>query len=83
MKTCWLCGNTINEATVEKLGTPIVELGLSNRARNALTRNYIDYVEQLIKLEKKRVLIFRNLGNVCFNEIKEKVNALGFDCWNS
>ena len=61
--------------------TPIVELGLSTRARNALLEGGVEYIEQLIKMEMEQLLRLRNMGKVSIKEIKEKVKAFGFDCW--
>ena len=71
----------IPEDIAEKLGTPIAELGLSTRARNALIRGSIEYVEQLVKMEYDRLLMLRNMGVKTAQEVKGKVKDYGVDCW--
>jgi len=80
-KTCWLCGGTINNNIVEKLGLSIAEIGLSSRAFNCLSRSGIEYVEQLVKLGISDLKRIRNMGTLTLNEIKEKIKNFGFDCW--
>lgn len=78
-KVCWLCGNELKEPIIEKLGTPITDLGLSKRALNCLQRASIVCVEQLIKLDYKELLRLRNLGTHTAVEIINKVKAFGID----
>ena len=58
--------------------TPIETLNFSRRLKNALKRNCIDYVEQLLKLNRKDLLRMRNFGIHCLNELTNKINSLGF-----
>ena len=81
IKRCWLCDNELPENIVEKLGTPICDLGLSNRALNSLARREVKNVEQLIKLSREEILRFRNMGIVTFTELNQKMKLLGFDGW--
>jgi len=60
---------------------PIEKLGLSARARNSLARGGINYVEQLMWLERNDVLKMRNMGQSSFDEINEKVKSLGLRGW--
>ena len=62
--------------------TPIENLGLSQRAVNCLQRNRINYVEQLIWLSRKDLFRLRGMGHISFNEINEKVKALGLAGWD-
>jgi DNA-directed RNA polymerase alpha subunit len=62
--------------------TPIAALNLSNRAHNALTRGGIDFVEQLVWLDRTDILRKRNMGLQSFNEINDKVKALGLRGWD-
>ena len=75
-------GGEIKKEIAEKLGTPIVELCLSNRALNCLKRADIEYAEQLVKMEIEQLFRLRNFGIVTLHEIKEKLKAFGFDYWN-
>ncbi|MCL2229306.1 MAG: hypothetical protein FWC00_05795 [Firmicutes bacterium] len=77
-ETCWLCGNTLPEEVLKKLGTPITELGLSTRALNCLGRLKIKYIEELVKLERFDLLRVRNMGSMTLDEIIEKVRGFGF-----
>ena len=77
-KICWVCGSTISEPVAEKLETSVTELGLSSRARNSLKQNSIETVEQLIKLDHKRLLLMRNVGEHTAKEIISKVKLFGF-----
>jgi len=77
-KVCWLCGGELPQEIIEKLGTPIAELGLSNRALNCLARRNIEYVEELLQFDMKELLRIRNMGKHTAQEIVQKVNALGF-----
>ena len=78
-KICWVCGGVIAEPMIEKLGTPITELKLSKRASNCLYRASIEYIEQLIKLDRKELLRLRNLGEHTAKELQDKIKAVGFD----
>ena len=81
IQKCWVCGGNIPDPIIEKLGTPIAELGLSTRARNCLKRGGIEYAEEILKMEIKQVFRLRNFGIVTLNEIKEKLKAFGFEGW--
>ena len=63
----------------DKLARPIDELGLSNRALKCLARRDIKYLDELLELSRQDLLRIRHLGIHTFNEIKEKINKLGFD----
>ena len=41
IKTCWLCGGTINKVTADKLGTPITEIGLIKTLKDCGVENPI------------------------------------------
>jgi DNA-directed RNA polymerase subunit alpha len=77
-KICWLCGGVIHKAAVEKLETAIEKLDLSTRAFNCLKRNGIETVEQLLKLEHRKLLNLRNVGEKTAQEIAKKIDELGF-----
>jgi len=78
-KICWLCGGEMPERVIEKLGTPIAELGCSMRLYNALNRRGIEYVEQVLKMSDNELLRLRNFGAGCLNELTEKIKIFGFD----
>ena len=67
------------ERVIEKLGTPIAELGCSMRLYNALNRRGIEYIEQVLKMSDNELLRMRNFGNHCLKELTEKIKAFGFD----
>ena len=76
---CWVCGSNIPDTVIEKLGTPIAELGLSKRALNCLRRAEIETVEELVKFPHKDLLRIRHMGIVTVEEIIIKVKWFGFD----
>ena len=55
----------------------IDSLNLSNRANNALHRNGIHKIQELLSLKVEDLYSFRNLGNKTVSEIIEKVNSVG------
>ena len=77
-KRCWVCGGIIGTGVAKKLGTPIDEMGLPTRAVNALHRNGIEYVEQILHFDMKSLLRLRNMGEKTAQEIREKLHALDF-----
>jgi len=60
---------------------PITEVGLSTRALKCLERLDVECVDDLIKLSKRDLMRVRNMGERTFDEIRQKVLALGFDIW--
>jgi len=61
--------------------TPIETLKLSNRAFNSLKRGGVDFVEQLIWLDRTKIMRMRNMGQHSFDEINSKVKSLGLRGW--
>jgi len=57
--------------------TPIAALNLSSRAFNSLQRGGIDFIEQLIWLDRNAILRMRNMGQKSFNEINKALERLG------
>lgn len=57
-------------------------LKLSVRAKSCLERRNINYICELIALEKQDLLRIRNLGQATFNEINEKVKEFGLRGWD-
>lgn len=57
----------------------IEELDLSVRSFNCLKRAGINTVEDLINKSEEEMMKVRNLGKKSFDEVKEKLQSLGFD----
>ena len=58
-------------------GTPIDDLDLSIRSHNILSRNGVETIEQLTKKTYSSLLLMRNMGKRCANEIQSKLEAKG------
>ncbi len=79
--------DSIPEVLVEKndkgkekiLEMQIEELDLSVRSFNCLKRAGIHTVEDLINKSEEDMLKVRNLGKKSFDEVREKLQSLGFD----
>ncbi|MCQ2416835.1 MAG: DNA-directed RNA polymerase subunit alpha [Oscillospiraceae bacterium] len=63
----------------KKLETTIEELDLSVRSFNCLKRAGINTVADLISRSEDEMMKVRNLGRKSFDEVKEKLQSLGFD----
>ena len=57
----------------------IEELELSVRSFNCLKRAAINTVEELTQKSEDDMMKVRNLGKKSFDEVKEKLQSLGFD----
>ncbi len=57
----------------------IEELDLSVRSFNCLKRAGINTVEDLISKSEDDMMKVRNLGRKSLDEVKEKLQSLGFD----
>ncbi|MDY3088697.1 MAG: DNA-directed RNA polymerase subunit alpha, partial [Oscillospiraceae bacterium] len=57
----------------------IEELDLSVRSFNCLKRAGINTVDDLINKSEEEMMKVRNLGKKSFDEVKEKLQSLGFD----
>ena len=57
----------------------IEELDLSVRSFNCLKRAGINSVNDLIEKSEEEMMKVRNLGKKSFDEVREKLNSLGFD----
>lgn len=69
-----------NDQGKEKiLEMTIEELDLSVRSFNCLKRAGINTVEDLISKSEEEMMKVRNLGKKSFDEVKEKLQSLGFD----
>jgi DNA-directed RNA polymerase alpha subunit len=58
-------------------GTPLDGLGLSVRSCNFLKNNGVETIEQLTEKTYSDLLLMRNMGNRCANEIQSKLEAKG------
>lgn len=61
------------------LETTIEDLDLSVRSFNCLKRAGINTVDDLINKSEEEMMKVRNLGKKSFDEVKEKLQSLGFD----
>ncbi len=57
----------------------IEELDLSVRSFNCLKRAGINTVEDLTSKSEDEMMKVRNLGKKSFDEVREKLQSLGFD----
>ena len=79
--------SSITEVLVEKnekgkekiLEMTIEELDLSVRSFNCLKRAGINTVDDLINKSEEEMMKVRNLGKKSFDEVREKLQSLGFD----
>ena len=58
---------------------PVVALGLSTRAENALVQNEIYYCKQLVGLKEKYLLKMPRIGKSITQEIREEIRKIGLD----
>lgn len=84
--------NCLNDSVLNKLYTPIEDLGLSNRAYNCLESGRINYNRQnrfksdfkiktladIVKLSREDLLSIKNSGEKTVYEIEEMVKKMGF-----
>ena len=68
-----------NDAQEKVLEMNIDELELSVRSYNCLKRAGINTVDDLINKSEEEMMKVRNLGKKSFDEVKEKLQSLGFD----
>lgn len=71
--------DTADGGQEKKLETTIEELDLSVRSFNCLKRAGINTVADLISRSEDEMMKVRNLGRKSFDEVKEKLQSLGFD----
>ena len=71
--------DTTDGGQEKKLETTIEELDLSVRSFNCLKRAGINTVADLISRSEDEMMKVRNLGRKSFDEVKEKLQSLGFD----
>ena len=74
-----LMESKISSGQEKKLETTIEELDLSVRSFNCLKRAGINTAADLISRSEDEMMKVRNLGRKSFDEVKEKLQSLGFD----
>jgi len=62
----------------KKLLVSIDDLNLSARSHNCLTRSYIKYLGDLVLMSEKELSDIKNLGKKSLDEIKDKMDELGY-----
>lgn len=67
-----------NDGELKKLLTSIDDLNLSARSHNCLTRGYVKYLGDLVLMSEKELSEVRNLGKKSLDEIKEKMDEMGY-----
>ena len=67
-----------NDELSELLQRPISEIGLSNRAFNALDERGVKTVAELLDLGIRNLLCTRHLGRKSARECRDKLRDLGF-----
>ena len=53
-------------------------MNLSARSHNCLTRGYVKYLGDLVLMSEKELSEVRNLGKKSLDEIKEKMEEMGY-----
>lgn len=61
------------------LSTPVDELGITTRSRNALILGGIKTVGALVELKESDLLSYRNLGQSCLADIKEALEKYDYE----
>ncbi len=67
-----------NDSKIKKLLISIDDLNLSARSHNCLTRGYVKYLGDLVLMSEKELSEVRNLGKKSLDEIKEKMDEMGY-----
>ena len=71
------------EINKNNLKYPIEVFNFIPRTYNALKRADINNLEEILSLTKEDILKIRYIGVVNYNEIKEKINLIGYDFKNN
>ena len=66
------------DGELRKLITPIDDLKFSARSHNSLARAEIKFFGELVLMNEKDLAEIRNLGKRSLDEIKEKMEELGY-----
>jgi DNA-directed RNA polymerase subunit alpha len=67
-----------NDGELKKLLTSIDDLNLSARSHNCLTRAFVKYFGDLVLMNEKELAEVRNLGKKSLDEIKDKMEEMGY-----
>ena len=67
-----------NDDDLKKLLVSIDDLNFSARSHNCLTRSYIKYLGDLVLMSEKELSDIKNLGKKSLDEIKDKMEELGY-----
>ncbi len=68
---------------LKDLVVKIEDLNLTARSYNALDRNGIKYLGELVLMSEVEVKNIKNLGTKSYNEIAEKLESLGYPVENT
>lgn len=63
---------------LKKLLVSVDDLNFSARSHNCLTRSYIKYLGDLVLMSEKELSDIKNLGKKSLDEIKDKMEELGY-----
>ncbi len=67
-----------NDGELKKLLISVDDLNLSARSHNCLTRASVKYLGDLVLMNEKELAEVRNLGKKSLDEIKEKMEEMGY-----
>lgn len=67
-----------NDGELKKLLTSIDDLNLSARSHNCLARASVKYLGDLVLMNEKELAEVRNLGKKSLDEIKDKMEEMGY-----
>lgn len=67
-----------NDGELKKLLISIDDLNLSARSHNCLTRSSVKYLGDLVLMSEKELAEVRNLGKKSLDEIKDKMEEMGY-----
>jgi DNA-directed RNA polymerase subunit alpha len=67
-----------NDGELKKLLISIDDLNLSARSHNCLTRAFVKYFGDLVLMSEKELAEVRNLGKKSLDEIKDKMEEMGY-----
>ncbi len=67
-----------NDGELKKLLISVDDLNLSARSHNCLTRASVKYLGDLVLMSEKELAEVRNLGKKSLDEIKDKMEEMGY-----
>lgn len=68
----------VNLTKQEIIDTPVIKMGLSNRAFTCLANGGIKTLKELTEMTSDEIAHIRNLGNKSFQEVIDKMKEYGF-----